>query len=182
MAALSISATHAFVEGQTAEHAANPVRKVVGMLQNMQKKVEAEGEKEKELFDKFMCFCKNAGGDLGNSIAAAGDQIPELGSNIEESEASLVQTKEELKAAQTDRAAAKSAMAEATAIREKEAGAFAGVSTELKTNIGAMTKAIDALEKGMSGAFLQTTEMTVGQLRCPPLEPIGVVARGHGGL
>merc|ERR1719261_914627 len=104
------------------------------MLQNLQKKVEAEGEKEKELFDKFMCFCKNA----------AGDQIPELGSNIEEAEASLVQTKEELKQAQADRAAAKSAMAEATAIREKEAAAFAGVSTELKTNIAAMTKAIDA--------------------------------------
>jgi len=160
-AAVSISATCASVEVHTAEHAANPIRKVVGMLQNMQKKVEAEGEKEKELFDKFMCFCKNAGGDLANSISAAGDQIPELGSNIEESEASLVQTKEELKQAQTDRSAAKSAMAEATSIREKEAAAFAGESTELKTNIGAMTKAIDALEKGMSGAFLQTTDAKV---------------------
>jgi len=160
-AAVSISATYASVEVHTAEHAANPIRKVVGMLQNMQKKVEAEGEKEKELFDKFMCFCKNAGGDLANSISAAGDQIPELGSNIEESEASLVQTKEELKQAQTDRSAAKSAMAEATSIREKEAAAFAGESTELKTNIGAMTKAIDALEKGMSGAFLQTTDAKV---------------------
>jgi hypothetical protein len=36
------------------EHAANPIRKVVTMLQMMQKKVEQEGEKEKELFDKFM--------------------------------------------------------------------------------------------------------------------------------
>jgi chromosome segregation ATPase len=161
VAALSISGGCASVEEHTAEHAANPIRKVVGMLQNMQKKVEAEGEKEKELFDKFMCFCKNAGGDLANSIAAAGDQVPELGSNIEEAEASLVQTKEELKQAQTDRAAAKSAMAEATAIREKEAAAFAGVSTELKTNIAAMTKAIEALEQGMSGAFLQTTDAKV---------------------
>jgi len=161
VAALSISAVYASVEEHTAEHAANPIRKVVGMLQNMQKKVEAEGEKEKELFDKFMCFCKNAGGDLANSISAAGDAVPELGSNIEEAEASLVQTKEELKQAQTDRAAAKSAIAEATTIREKEAAAFAGESTELKTNIGAMTKAIDSLEKGMGGSFLQTTDAKV---------------------
>merc|ERR1719272_1020877 len=52
-------------------------------------------------------------------------------------------------------------MAEATAIREKEAAAFARVSTELKTNVAAMTKAIDALDKGMSGAFLQTTDAKV---------------------
>ena len=38
------------------EHAAaNPIRNVVTMLQTMQKKVEAEGEREQELFDKFMC-------------------------------------------------------------------------------------------------------------------------------
>jgi len=72
-----------------------------------------------------------------------------------------VQTKQDLKQAQTDRAAAKSAMAEATAIREKEAAAFAGVSTELKTNVAAMTKAVDALEKGAGGAFLQTTAAKV---------------------
>ena len=35
---------------------ANPIRKVVTMLQSLQKKVAAEGEKEQELFDKFMCW------------------------------------------------------------------------------------------------------------------------------
>ena len=34
---------------------ANPIRKVVTMLQNMQKKVTAEGEKETALFEKYMC-------------------------------------------------------------------------------------------------------------------------------
>jgi hypothetical protein len=34
---------------------ANPVRKVVNLLQKMQRKVEKEAEEEKELFDKFMC-------------------------------------------------------------------------------------------------------------------------------
>ena len=34
-------------------HAANPIRKVVTMLQNVQKKVEAEGKKEAEMFEKF---------------------------------------------------------------------------------------------------------------------------------
>ena len=34
--------------------AVNPIRNVVTMLQMMQKQVEAEGENEKDLFEKFM--------------------------------------------------------------------------------------------------------------------------------
>jgi len=44
--------------------AANPIRRVVNLLQDMQKKVEAEGKKEKELFEKFMCYCKNGATEL----------------------------------------------------------------------------------------------------------------------
>jgi chromosome segregation ATPase len=161
--AASLASATAYVEADSVHHAANPIRKVVNMLQNMQKKVEAEGEKEKELFDKFMCYCKNAGGDLSKSISDAGTAIPELGSNIEEAESQLAQTKEDVKQAQTDRAAAKMAMNEATAIREKEAAAYASVSSDLKANIGAMTKAIAAIDKGAGGAFLQTASAKVLQ-------------------
>jgi chromosome segregation ATPase len=143
------------------EHAAaNPIRKVVNMLQMMQKKVEAEGEKEQELFDKFMCYCKSSGGDLAASIADAETKVSELPSAVEEAEGQLGQLKEDLKKAQSDRTAAKAAIAEATAIREKEAAEFAELSNELKTNIAAIGKAVDALRKGMGGAFLQTTAAT----------------------
>jgi len=46
------------------ETGANPIRKIVTLLQNMQKEIEAEGAKEQELFDKFMCFCSGNNGDL----------------------------------------------------------------------------------------------------------------------
>lgn len=127
------------------------------MLQMMQKKVEAEGEKEQDMHDKFMCYCKNGVGDLEKSIADAEQKSGELPSQIEEAEGELAQLKEDLKKAQVDRAAAKTAIEEATAIREKEAAAFATESGELKTNIAAIGKAVAALEKGMGGAFLQTT-------------------------
>merc|ERR1719265_959442 len=109
------------------------------------------------MFDKFMCYCKNGVGDLEKSIADAEAKAGELPSQIEESEGELVQLKEDLKKAQTDRAAAKTAIEEATAIREKEAAAFATESGDLKTNIAAIGKAITALEAGMGGSFLQTT-------------------------
>jgi len=153
----ALPAIHATVS----QSQANPIRKVVTMLQTMQKKVEAEGEKEKELFDKFMCYCKSSGGDLATSIADSETKVSELPSAIEEAEGQLGQLKEDLKKAQTDRTAAKAAIAEATAIREKEAGAFGELATDLKTNIAAIGKAIDFLKKGMGGSFLQTQAASV---------------------
>merc|ERR1719420_239773 len=94
------------------------------MLQNMQKKVEAEGEKEKELYDKFMCYCKTSGGDLTKSISDAETKIPQVSSDIKEGESKLAGLKEDLASNQADRAAAKKAMAEATAIRAKEKAAY----------------------------------------------------------
>ena len=58
--------------------------------------------------------------------------------------------------AQVDRSAAKAAMEEATAIREKEAAAFAAYKADADVNVAAIVKATAAVEKGMGGAFLQT--------------------------
>jgi len=162
---LSLAASPATVlaDSQSAYEAsrANPIRKVVTMLQNMQKKVEAEGEKEKELFDKYMCYCKTSGGDLSKSIADAGVKIPQLGADIKEAEAKNAQLKEDLKQHQVDRSAAKTAVADATTLREKEAGEYAKEASEAKANIAAVTKAVTALEKGMAGGFLQTPAASV---------------------
>merc|ERR1719490_651934 len=135
---------------------ANPIRKVVTMLQSMQAKVQEEGVKELALYDKYMCYCKTAGGDLTASIAGAEDSISDLGNKIKAAEEQMVVLKEELKTAQEDRAAAKAAMAEATAIREKEAAAYAAEKADADKDISAIVKAVAALEKGMAGAFLQT--------------------------
>jgi septal ring factor EnvC (AmiA/AmiB activator) len=135
---------------------ANPIRKVVTMLESMAKKVEEEGVKEKELFDKFMCYCKTSGSDLAASIAAAGTKIPAVGAEIKEKEAALTQTKADLATAQTERDEAKAAVAAATASREKEAAAYAGEKSMYTTNIASITAAVAALEKGVAGSFLQT--------------------------
>jgi len=141
--------------------AVNPIRKVVTMLENMQKKVQAEGEKEKELHEKFMCYCKNNVGVLEKSIADAKTKIPELESEIDEDVSKISQLTQEIKQADSDRTAAKAAMADATKVRQKEHSSFVKEKTETDTNIKAMTKAIAALEKGMAGSFLQTPAAAV---------------------
>jgi len=137
-------------------HKANPIRKVVNLLQTMQKKVAAEGEKAEDLYSKFMCYCKNSGGDLQASITAAETKIPDLQASIKASTAQKVQLEADLKQHQADRAAAKKAMAEATAMREKEKATFDKALADSKANLGATRKATAAIEQGMGGSFLQT--------------------------
>merc|ERR1719498_2401028 len=55
-----------------------------------------------------------------------------------------------------DRAEAEKVIKESTAMREKEAAEFAATSGDMKSNIGAMDKALAALKKGLSASLLQT--------------------------
>merc|ERR1719421_2748870 len=127
----------------------------------MQKKVEAEGVKEEELFEKFMCYCKNGAAALAKSIGDAEAKIPQLESQIKAAAEMKAQLEEDVKNHQNDRAAAKAAMAKATALREKEAAAFAKEHAESLANIDAAKKATAAISKGMAGGFLQTSAAAV---------------------
>jgi ubiquinone biosynthesis protein UbiJ len=134
----------------------NPIRKVVTLLQSMQTKVEAEGEKEEELFKKFMCYCKTSSGALTDSIAAADYKATSLTSEIKVLSEQQAALKEALPIVKADRAAAKAAMADGTALREKDAAAYAAEKATDDADVAAINKAIAALAKGMAGAFLQT--------------------------
>jgi len=176
-------------QGNVAAANANPIRKVVTMLQNMEKKVTAEGEKEQKLYDKFMCYCKNAGGDLSKSIADSDAKVSSLPAAIEEAEAKKKQLDADLKAHQVDRSAAKSAIASATAIREKEAAAFAKEKADSLATIDATSKAITAISSGMSGAFLQTAAakalkqlmLSRGELDADRQDVMAFLSGGQGG-
>jgi len=127
----------------------------------MQNKVEAEGKKAEEIYDKFMCYCDNADTMLAGAIEAAENKIPQLEAAVGKDVEMKKQLETDVKNHKADREAAKGAIAEATALREKEAGEFAKISGDLKTNIAALAKAIPAIEKGMGSGFLQTTSATV---------------------
>merc|ERR1719160_1919194 len=113
------------------------------------------------MFDAYMCYCNNADGTLGKSISDAETKIPQLESAIAEGAALKKQLEAELKDAQVGRVEAKDAIAKATSIRDKEAAAYAKVKSDAEANIGALSKAIPAIEKGMSGAFLQTSSASI---------------------
>jgi len=141
-------------EREDARASANPIRKVVTMLQMMQKKVAADGELDKELHEKFMCYCKTGVANLEKSISDCETSMPEMVSKIEELEALLAQLKAEVALHQKDRQAAKDAIAEATKIREEEHKAWVEGKEAREAQIAMiekLMKAITALEKGAYG-------------------------------
>jgi len=160
MKTLILLAGISLASSTTTGMSANPVRRVVSMLQMMQKKVTEEGKKEQELFDKFMCYCKTGAGTLTKSIDEATTKIPQLESDLKSGNAQRTQFAADIVQAKTDKEAAKTTMAEATAIRNKAAQDFAKETAEQKADAAAMGKAINAIAKGQAG-FLQTPAATV---------------------
>merc|ERR1719408_408684 len=127
------------------------------MLQMMVKKVEAEGKKEEEMFEKFMCYCDSNQGTLQKSIDDAKTKIPQVESDIKEAEGLKAQLEQDLKDHRQDRTDAKAAMEKATSMRDKDHSEFSAENSELESNIDALGRAIPAIEKGMASSFLQTS-------------------------
>jgi len=142
--------------GEVAGTEKNPIRKVVGMLQNMQKGVEAEGKREQELFDKFMCYCNNGAGSLQTAIATSQSSVESLTGKIDSETALKSQLAQDIKQHQVDRDEAKKTVQEASTMREKEEAEFAQSTGEMKGNLQAMDGALAALKKGLGYAMLQT--------------------------
>merc|ERR1719436_732615 len=154
---LGLLAGAALAAKEDSSNSANPIRRVVTLLQKMQSSVAAEGEKEKKLFEEFMCYCKTGTDDLQKSIGAAETKIPQVESALAAAEAAIAQLKKDIEQHKANVADAKKVIATATALREKEAAAFATESSDLKTNLAALGKAISAIEAGTAGSFLQSS-------------------------
>jgi len=134
----------------------NPIRRIVNLLQKMQSEVSAEAAKDEEMQEKFECYCKTNDGELSDSTAETREKIPQIEASINEAVGQKAQLDAELAQHKEDRANAKDSIKAATAQREKEAEAYASESSDLKANIGACNKAIDAISSGMAGSFLQS--------------------------
>jgi septal ring factor EnvC (AmiA/AmiB activator) len=127
------------------------------MLQNLKAKVEGEGAKERELHDKYMCYCKNGAASLEKSVADAGPKVTELESSISEAEARKAQMDQEIANHKADQVGAKEAMTEATALREKGKAAFDQELADAEAELGPINEALVALAHGLGGSFIQSS-------------------------
>jgi hypothetical protein len=146
----------AAASASSVDDSANPIRKVVTLMQDMQKEIEAEGVKEKELYDKFMCFCDGNNEEMKKSIEDMKVKIETYASSVESEKAEKVQLEQDLIKHEADKAAAIADLGKSTALRNKEKAEFDEDLADQQTNLAGVSSAIPALEKGMGGAaFVQ---------------------------
>merc|ERR1719443_684356 len=94
--AVLMGMSSSMVLGTATTTQANPIKKVVTLMKDMVKEIEAEGEKEKELFDKFMCYCQGSSGELDKAVADAQFQIKSLASKLDTETSEKLQMSQEL--------------------------------------------------------------------------------------
>jgi len=133
---------------------ANPIRKIVTLLQNMQAEIETEGKKEEEAFDKFMCYCGGNTDSMKASVTEGQQKAAELSSKLEASKAEKAQLDQELSDHQSSRETAKQDAKKASNIREKEHADYVEAEADMSTNIAAMKGALEKLSAG-TGSFMQ---------------------------
>merc|ERR1719316_1993252 len=160
MMLLCLQAVLAASTMQKAQASENPIRRIVNLLQSMEKEVKADGEKDEETTEKFLCYCQNNDKTLADGITELEQKIPQIESEIKGASAFALRVDVEIAQHKKDREDAKAAVESATAQREKEAAEFAKLSGDLKANIAACDKAITAISKGMEGSFLQSGAAT----------------------
>jgi hypothetical protein len=139
-------------EGSTA----NPIRRVVNILQSMQKKIELEGEEQEEMFAKFECYCTKNTEKLQKSIEESKVHIDDLNTANGEDIEMVKQLESELKQHKEERASATETIESAEAMRKKDNAAFEAEAADLRQNLKAMNAAVAAIERGTGQAFLQT--------------------------
>merc|ERR1719421_2642336 len=134
----------------------NPIRKIVTLMQDMQKEIEKEVEAEKALFEKFMCICTDYPSELKDTIEETTKASADLSGAVESETAEKTGLELEVKTHQTEKAEAEKDLAQATELRAKESAAYEADTASTKASLAGLAKAIPAIEKGGSALLQQS--------------------------
>merc|ERR1719478_1441338 len=129
---------------------ANPIQKVIEMLSGLEAKIIAEGEESQKLYDEFSEWCEDTARQLGFEIKTGKAQVADLKAAIAEQTTSIEECTSKVEDLTASIATDEADLKSATAVRAKEAAAFAAEEKELLEIIDMLQRAISILEKEMS--------------------------------
>jgi len=132
-----------------------PVSKVITLLKDMLKQLEKEAEQDEEIYDKLACWCETNDREKTKSIAEAEARIEALTTKIEELTAESARLNTEIKNLEQEVAKNQEALAQATALREKQLAEFNAEEKDLLESVSALKAAITVLSKHHGGSLLQ---------------------------
>jgi chaperonin cofactor prefoldin len=133
-----------------------PVTRVVNLLKNMQKTLEKEMEEDEGLWHEMGCWCNNNKYEKTQAIDAANEKISELEATIERLTARSKELKTKIAELEEEVAADKKALAEATAIREKQLKEFHAMEVDNIEALENLKAAIVVLGRHFGSNFPDT--------------------------
>jgi len=150
-----------------AEQRKNPVKRVVNLLNKMKAELEAEADKESEMYDKMVCWCESNEKEKTQAVAEADAKDDQLGSEIERRAARFGELATKIEATKKEVAANKDTLAKATAIREQEAAQFREENKDLLQAVANLRNAITVLSKhhGGEGSLIQLNGPVLAGMR-----------------
>jgi len=124
-----------------------PVTRVVNLLKEMSKTVQAEMDEDEGLYRKLKCWCTDNNWDKGNAVEKSEAKISELESTIESLTGSTAELRLAIKELEAELASDKKALKEATAIRNNQLDEFHNMEKDSIQAIENMKAALTVLEK-----------------------------------
>eukprot|EP00933_Yihiella_yeosuensis_P061685 TRINITY_DN64517_c0_g1_i1.p1 TRINITY_DN64517_c0_g1~~TRINITY_DN64517_c0_g1_i1.p1 ORF type:complete len:754 (-),score=235.61 TRINITY_DN64517_c0_g1_i1:63-2324(-) len=132
------------------------LQNIVKMLEEMQDKVREEGKTHDKVNDEYKCYCKKNNEIMTKELEDTEKAMPERRAKLRQLVADKTKLEVEIAQHKKDQKESQEAVAQANALRSKEANANLEEGSSMRETLDGLMQAISALEKGMSGAFLQT--------------------------
>merc|ERR1719299_100568 len=129
---------------------ANPLGKVIQLMDDLAAKVTAEGEAEAKAFKEYFAWCDDAAANLHNEIKVGNNKQEDLEAAISKGKADIEASTAKIEDLSAAISADEADLKEATAVREKEVATFEASESELVDAIDTLERAVGILQKEMS--------------------------------
>jgi len=132
-----------------------PVTRVVNLLKEMSKTLNKEQEDDEALYNKLECWCNNNKYEKNGASDEATQKIADLEANIEMLTARSKELRTKIKDLEAEVASDKAALAEATALREKQLKEFHSMELDNIAALENLKAALEVLGRHHGAAFPQ---------------------------
>jgi len=133
-----------------ADATANPLGKVVELMDSLAAKITAEGEAEAKAFKEYFAWCDDAAANLHNEIKNGNKKKEDLEAAISKASADIEASTAKIEELSAAISSDEKELADATAVREKEVATFEASEKELVDAIDTLDRAVGILQKEMA--------------------------------
>jgi DNA repair exonuclease SbcCD ATPase subunit len=124
----------------------HPIKKIIGMIEELKVKAQEQGEEEGYAYQKFEYWCKTTSKELNKAIAEGKDHIDVLEDTIESKKKDIEKLKVDIEALTKQIEETEAASAKAKKIREEENENYKEADEDFAETIDSIQMCIDSLE------------------------------------